>query len=345
MNDFKFIPDEKYFQEIRYKTIGASDIPIILGLSTFTTPYELWRQKTGKDEPFQGNIVTKWGHRHEGNILASYIEEIEGPLFARSFLIDYIKNQEFRNKTYIPPTQYYPYTEFFHPNFSWAIAHPDCIDSIKRINIEAKSGRQYSSMRRNDMDGFDKNDNTESGIPLKYYIQIQWQMFCSGIKKTILRALIDTNQELTYTINYNKKIAEKLIEVASRFMWYIKNNKEPMPINKNDVKKLFPNTVEKTAYLIGANNELAKQMIERKKFLKQKKKKIEDELNDINDSLFVFIGKNKYLYSEDNQKLCTQVLYEKESIVSLIEIKKDKRLYSYFKKNNLIKKYEVRYIS
>lgn len=345
MNKFNFIPNETHFQKIRFKTIGASDIPIILGLvKQWCTPYQLWLQKTGREKGFQGNIATKWGKRHEVNIIASYIEEKVNIEYATKFQIDYLKHLKKRTKKYKPPTYYYPFTEFIHPELPWAMAHPDCIDISEGINIEAKSGRQFASIRRGDMDGFDKDDLTESGIPLKYYVQCQWQMLCSGLKTTILRALIDTSDELTYTISYNKKIAEKLIEAASRFIYHVTNDKEPQPINSDDIKKLYPKTINKTSYLFGTDSEFAKKMVDRKKFLSSKKKKIETELTDINDSLFVYIGGNKYLYSEDNIKLCSQVLFEKKGIASLKEIEKYPEIVKMLEEKKLIVKNKVRYV-
>jgi predicted phage-related endonuclease len=344
MNDFKFIKNESEFHKNRQSIIGASDIPIILGLSTFTTPYDLYRQKLGLDKNFYGNNATRWGNLHEMNILGSYIEEKTNYDTSLKFKIDYLKNYKLRKPNYKPPTKYFAFTEFYHPDFKFAMCHPDLIDIENEINIEAKSGRQFASFKRDGMDGFDKSDNTESGIPLKYFLQIQWQMLCTGIHHTTLRALIDTSDELNYEIKYNKKIAEKLIEAASRFQWHIVNQKEPMPVNKSDIEKLYPETQDKTSYLLGSDSELALKMVDRKKFLSDRKNKIEDELEDINNALFVYIGGNKYLYSENNEKLCSQVLYDKESVASLKDLEKHPEIFKLLKENNLIKKYQIRYI-
>jgi len=344
MNHFKFILDEESFHKSRHKTIGASDMPILLGLSNFCTPYELWRIKTGKQEAFQGNNSTTWGHRHEPNILASYIESVSDSQTAYEFELDYITHKKARKPGYKPATRFFPFTEFQHPDYHFAIAHPDLIDMEEHLNIEAKSGRRFANIRRNEMDGFDPDVNNENGIPLKYYIQTQWQLLCTGLDKAILRALIDTNEELSYEIKASKKIQEKLIDIGSRFMFCIKKDKSPMPINSDDVKKLFPDVQEKTAYLLGSESEFANKMKERKSFLSGKVKKYQDEIEDINNSLMVLIGENRYLFDENNQKVCSQTMFEKESI-SLKDLKEKKPdIYENLKNDGIIEKNVVRYV-
>jgi len=343
MNKFKFIPDDEYFQKIRFNTIGASDIPIILGISTFKTPFDLWQEKTGKVEPWRGNNYTSWGHKHEVNILSSYVEDTENSDIAWVFELDFLRNKYSRGDDYIPATLFYPYTEFIHPDVKWAIAHPDLIDLKNNVNIEAKSGRRFANMKRGDMDGFDPDD--PQGIPLKYYVQLQWQMMCAGMKNSQLRALIDTSDLMIFNIESNIKIQEKLLEMASRFKYCMEKDKPPMPINKYDIEKLFPEVHEKTAYLVGSESEFAIKMKERKKFLSEKEKKIKSEIDDINDALFVLIGSNKYLYDENNEKICSQVFFESEYIKSAKEIEKiDNQLYLTLKEKGIIEKKEIRYV-
>jgi predicted phage-related endonuclease len=344
MNPYIYIPDENHFQKIRFTTIGASDLPIILGLSTFTTPHQLWRYKTKRDKSPDLSGPAYWGHAHEPNILGSYIEENANFDIALKFKIDYLKHIKKRPKKYKPPTKYLPFTEFYHPDLEWAMAHLDMVDLVLSKNIEAKSGRSFASYKRDGMDGFDKDE--KAGVPLKYYIQVNWQMLCSGLRKTHLRALIDTSDEMQFEIDYNKKITEKLIEAASRFMWHIKKDKEPMPINKKDIEKLFPRVNEKTSYIMGADAVLANKMKERKKILSIKQKKIKSEITDINDSLFVMIGANKYLFDENNNKICSQSSYERENLKDLKGMKENHNdLYNQLVKEGYLNKSIVRKIN
>jgi len=61
----KVIQGTKEWHELRRKYIGCSDIPIILGLSPYKTPRELWLEKIGKKEPDGDNEYTLHGKEKE----------------------------------------------------------------------------------------------------------------------------------------------------------------------------------------------------------------------------------------------------------------------------------------
>lgn len=60
-------PPEWY--EDRKKQLGASEVAAILGLSRYTSPFEVWAVKTGRLQPFEGNEATRIGQRLEPLIL------------------------------------------------------------------------------------------------------------------------------------------------------------------------------------------------------------------------------------------------------------------------------------
>ena len=68
----------------RSKGIGGSDVGIILGLSTFKTPYQLYLEKIGKGpEDDKMSPAQEWGHRLEPIIRNKFAEnngvKIEAP--------------------------------------------------------------------------------------------------------------------------------------------------------------------------------------------------------------------------------------------------------------------------
>ena len=65
----------------RYKYIGGSDIPIIMGLSHFKTRYDLLLEKAQlKDDNFEGNEYTEYG-----NVMEPKIRQYINTLFKRNF--------------------------------------------------------------------------------------------------------------------------------------------------------------------------------------------------------------------------------------------------------------------
>lgn len=55
------INKEKAWHDARRSTVGSSDIPIILGISPYKTPLDLWKIKTGKVHPEESNFAQQRG--------------------------------------------------------------------------------------------------------------------------------------------------------------------------------------------------------------------------------------------------------------------------------------------
>ena len=66
--------DDAWYAE-RRTYIGASDVPIIIGISPYKTPYDLWLEKTGQREPEPPSEVQSWGHRVEQLAADFYAEQ------------------------------------------------------------------------------------------------------------------------------------------------------------------------------------------------------------------------------------------------------------------------------
>ena len=76
----------------RYKYIGGSDVPIIMGLSHFKTRYQLLLEKAQlKEDTFDGNDYTEYG-----NIMEPKIRQYINVLFKRDFKEDKIIQDDVR---------------------------------------------------------------------------------------------------------------------------------------------------------------------------------------------------------------------------------------------------------
>ena len=72
----------------RNKYIGGSDIPIILGISSFKTRWQLLQEKAGiAENTFSGNIYTEYGNVMEEKIRA-YVNQESGKNFVEDMVID-----------------------------------------------------------------------------------------------------------------------------------------------------------------------------------------------------------------------------------------------------------------
>ena len=64
----------------RAQGIGASDVPIILGISPWSTPRKLWEIKTGKREPDPENFAMRRGHAMEAKAREAYESMTGNPM-------------------------------------------------------------------------------------------------------------------------------------------------------------------------------------------------------------------------------------------------------------------------
>lgn len=69
--------DHDKWLKTRDMGIGGSDAAIILGYSSYKSPYQLWMEKTGQAVPpdLSGNQYIYWGHKNEPNIADWFQEE------------------------------------------------------------------------------------------------------------------------------------------------------------------------------------------------------------------------------------------------------------------------------
>ena len=64
---------EEWLEE-RKKSLGGSDVGAVLGMNTYSSPYTIWAEKTGKLPPFEGNEWTKLGNDLEFYVAQRFSE-------------------------------------------------------------------------------------------------------------------------------------------------------------------------------------------------------------------------------------------------------------------------------
>lgn len=331
---------EEEFHAHRKKTVGSSDIPTLLGLNAQygSTPYTLWLEKTGRKPGFEGNERTEWGHRLEPVILAKFVEGFTGieESYRRYLESNYNIDGSFTYKKRRPEPEYETWDTFsfqtktvaIHPEYDFAIAHADLwIPEIKRIQ-EAKSGSFFGGLRRDDPDkGYSRDNLTSNGIPLSVYVQTQWQMFCYDAETCGVSALIDTSNYMEYgPWKQEPKLIGKLIELADRFMWHVRNDKPPMPTTWEDYQDLFPR-VNKLACVYPLEHKINDDltlgdMLEVYHRLNSESTKIENKLKDIKKAVGILMGENQVLQTPEGQILVTMATVKKRTPKGVKEISK-----------------------
>lgn len=191
----------------RRKGLGASDAPVILGLSRFKSPYQLYCEKLGLIEnDTSESEAAEWG-------LA-----LEGPIRAR------FTRDTCRLTSAIDP----PFTVYQHDTLDWMFAtldawqhHPDY--SV-RLPLEIKTG------------SISLAGEWKEEAPLEYVVQIQHQMAVTGTPLASVAALIGGQRFRWGDIPRDDVFIAKLIEIETEF-WQRLIDRNPPPVDGTEQTK------------------------------------------------------------------------------------------------------------
>lgn len=187
--------------------IGGSDMPIILGLSSYKTPYQLYLEKISdvesEDEmtPFQ-----YWGHQLEGVIREEFAK---------------------RNNVTVetPDTLVHPFNDFLRGNVDGFIPEWNAV-------LEVKCSAGFMAHEWGE-DGSDV-------IPMQYLVQVAHYCAVMNADFAYIAVLIGGNdyREFKYTRNF--ELESKIIDAAKEFWNCVQTRTPPKPINQVDLKLMYP---------------------------------------------------------------------------------------------------------
>lgn len=92
--------------DIRKSGIGSSEVATIVGLNPWETPYQLWRRKTGLDEPKRENAAMRNGHHLEDAVSRMWHDATGREVIKRS-AIDWIIRDNARPYLQVSPDRTY----------------------------------------------------------------------------------------------------------------------------------------------------------------------------------------------------------------------------------------------
>lgn len=164
--------------EFRKSKIGASDAPVIMGVSHWKTPLQLWNEKLSLDSTItENNPWMQRGIELEPQALAKF-EELTGYLMSPKVLL--------------------------HPNIDWMIASMDGIELEGKAAVEIKCPGKL-----------DHECAMDGQVPEKYIPQLQHQIEVSGLKKIYYFSysvtswkILEVSRDEKYIINLLKKEKE-----------------------------------------------------------------------------------------------------------------------------------------
>ncbi len=190
---------ESNWLEMRRNKIGASDAPIIMDVSPWKTPYQLWEEKL-KLRPDQAeNSAMRRGKQLEKAALREF-ESITGIMMIEQMVS-------------------------VHPIRQWMMATLDGIDLDQKNIVEIKcAGREDHQMA---LDG---------EVPKKYVPQLQHQLEVTGLEKAYYFSF-DGKQGKVLEIYRDDTYIKKLLEREERFWECMQTLQAPKLCARDYVEK------------------------------------------------------------------------------------------------------------
>ena len=187
----------------RKKGVGGSDAPIVMGLSPWSTEYELWEEKTGlvvRDQEAM-KFITDKGHRLEPKARALY--EIETGIICPPQLV-----QRADNETH-------------------------------RASLDGRNAELKKTVEIKFVGAGEKWEMALAGeIPDYYMAQMQWQLYCSGDETNDYVAYNEAENKIAIiTVKPDLKFIKKMVKKVDSFWKKVVENKEPK-LSDKDYKRV-----------------------------------------------------------------------------------------------------------
>lgn len=215
----------KQQREERKLGIGGSDMPIIMGLSSYKTPYQLYLEKTGQiDLPDEENQLQYWGNRLEGLIRDEFTQ---------------------RNNVSVetPETIVHPFYPFLRANIDGFIPEWNAV-------LEVKCSSQFMSSHWGE-DGSDV-------IPMPYLVQVAHYCAVTNADSAYIAVLIGGNDYREYKYVRDAELEQHVIEAAKAFWDCVQTKTPPAAINQVDLRLMFPTHREEKK--VPVNTDIAQQL-------------------------------------------------------------------------------------
>lgn len=286
-------------------TIGASEVPAILGLSPFQTPLKLWSIKTGRVEPSEQNEAMEWGNRLE-RVVSEKFAELHG-----------VKLMAYK-KRYVHPTM-----PFFSCELDNIIVGTDELVEIKTVN--ANAWKKWAS---------------QDDIPDYVVAQVMAQLGLSGRRVGWVACLCGGQKYVEKRIEFNVEFYERVEKAVAEF-WKLVETKTPPAAVAEDNEELvdiYPQTTEQIQHIEELNAKIAS-LQEIKMHLEQldiERDGLEAELKQVigdglgfktSDYMVTWKAQKNYRFDTKEFKFKEPDLYQnyvKESVSRTLRINKNK---------------------
>lgn len=196
--------DLKELVKDRRKFIGGSDAPVILGVSSWKTPFELFQEKTGQKEPEDLSDV-------ERVVAGILMEDVVAQMYTRR---TGKKTRRMNDRR-------------IHMQYGFPMgAQIDRMIVGDAIPLEIKT----ADISQSDKWGEEGTDD----IPLPYYCQVQHQMAVLGKDRAEVAVLIGGNRLKLYVVPFHADFASQMIDAELTFWQACESGISPDPVSVDE---------------------------------------------------------------------------------------------------------------
>lgn len=250
--------------EARKDGIGASDAPIVLGLSPWKTALELWAEKRGLlDDVVEETEAMRMGRRLERIVAAEYRE----------------RHPE--RKVVNPGAR----TLTRHPE------HPFLFATLDRVIEDPRDGAGALEIKTT---GERWAEQWEEGAPLMYQVQLQHQLMVSGLRWGVLAVLIGGRQFVEHRYERSEEFLATLLKAELEFWRSVESGEaptiKPSAATARALERLHPDDNGESVVLGGDAFEIDERLQEVKRQLKD----LDAEKTDLEGRIKSLIGANTY---------------------------------------------------
>lgn len=253
----------------RSNGIGASDSPIIMGLSTYKTPYQLYLEKIGAiSADYEETELQYWGNQIEPLILQKFAQENDVEVV-------------------FPDTIYHPDHEFIFANLD------GYIPSLNAI-VEAKCANSFQR-KQWDM-------AADDGIPKAYLIQIAKQCAIKNADRGYCAVLLGGYEYKQFVYERDLELEKLIIDSDIEFWNCVLNRQEPVSKNCSDSKLKYRNPQPDSEQFATYGTQ---KLLEQLSLTKSQIKNHQETEENLKMKLMEHMGNSEYLIGQYGEILAT----------------------------------------
>ena len=249
----------------RNKGLGASDAPVIAGLSPWRTPVELWQEKRGVGTPQREDLPMRAGKALEAVVLEGFSEE------TGLVVTD-------RGRRFIDPV--WP--------VRWVTADGMTEDGAV---VEAKTDHSA--------EGWGEPGTDQ--IPAHYVAQVQHAMACTEAIVAWVPVLIGLRELRVYRVYRDDRIVAQLTDLEQRFWHHVQNGEAPPMLRPSDLRLIYPQDAGTTATATKG----VRQTVEALRIQMAHAKAVAKDVDKWKAELQAYMETAATLADEDGKVLCT----------------------------------------